>query len=195
MLDLWNPTDTTENVESQSWGLGLALSLISSMTVATNNGKQHVNEECQAVCSARPVHALISFTPPQSYKKSASLWQMTSKWHVQEYTEREQQSRDLSSHFLSLGLSLSIYIRRLGWWTQSSISTLTSQLFHSIVKFCLHRHKYPQKVTYAIFTTLNCRAPFVPLSPLFILLELVKMGQTQINTTHFLQLLNYLESS
>lgn len=109
MLDLWNPTDTTENVESESWGLGLALSLTSSMTVANNNGKQHVNEECQAVCSTRPVHALISFTPPQSYKKSASLWQMTSKWHVQEYTEREQQSWDLSSHFLSLGLSLSIY--------------------------------------------------------------------------------------
>lgn len=83
-------------------------------------------------------------------------------------------ARIYSNHFLSLDLSLSICTRKLGLINSKSISALISRLFQSGTKFCLYKHKYSQKVIYSINTTLICRTPYVPLSPLS---NFVKIGQ------------------
>lgn len=106
------------------------------------------------------------------------------------HTKREQQSWDLSSHLISLGLSFSICIRRLGLMNSklhfgSNIPTLP---LHCEVLFTQAQilSKGPtQSLPHWIAGLHWYLSPLCPS-----LLEFVKIGPILINTTHFLQLLN-----
>ena len=136
------------------------------------------------------MHVLVWLTPPQTTKSrhcycpAFQRWQ----WRVSDLSENTQHWQD---SFQTLPFSRPQFICLSKKKVGPKEHLPLCRLFHSVAKFCFHRHKHPGKVTYNLHRLESARYHSYHCPPCPTLLELLRINQTLINTDPlFLQFLN-----